>query len=101
MLRHLFRAGDSSQKPEAWRQLPLSHCIASATALFYIADVLEMAHAFVGLAPVRFLWAMKQQGLPPGLAQADIPLGDNCMIVPWVDQNVRTRHGVDMPKHVC
>jgi hypothetical protein len=52
------------------------------------ADILEMAHAFVGLAPVRFLWAMKQQGLPPGLQQADIPLGDNCIIVPWVDQNV-------------
>jgi hypothetical protein len=52
-----------------------------------------MAHAFVQLAPVRFLWAMKQQGLPPGLDQADIPLGNNCMIVPWVDQNVRNVHG--------
>lgn len=49
-----------------------------------------MAHAFVALAPLRFLWAMKQAGLPQGLQLSDIPLGDNCMIVPWVDQNVRT-----------
>lgn len=46
-----------------------------------------MAHAFVALAPLRFLWAMKQAGLPQGLQLSDIPLGDNCMIVPWVDQN--------------
>ncbi|WIA28182.1 hypothetical protein OEZ86_010747 [Tetradesmus obliquus] len=50
-------------------------------------DILEMAHAFVALAPLRFLWAMKQAGLPQGLQLSDIPLGDNCMIVPWVDQN--------------
>jgi hypothetical protein len=60
--------------------------------LFASADIVEMAHAFVGLAPVRFLWAMKQQGLPPDLEQSEIPLGDNCMIVPWVDQNVRMGH---------
>jgi hypothetical protein len=59
-----------------------------------------MAHAFVGLAPVRFLWAMKQQGLPPGLEQADIPLGNNCMIVPWVDQNVGYAHAWGMPQLV-
>jgi hypothetical protein len=60
-----------------------------------------MAHAFVGLAPVRFLWAMKQQGLPVGLDQSEIPLGDNCMILPWVDQNVRYGHGARFHWSMC
>lgn len=52
------------------------------------ADMLEMANAFVSLAPVRVLWAMKQEGLPPGLTLPELPLGDNCKVVQWADQNV-------------
>jgi hypothetical protein len=45
--------------------------------------------AFSSLSPVRVLWTMKERSLPAGMTLADLPLGGNTKVVPWVDYNVR------------
>lgn len=51
-------------------------------------DILELAAGFAELAPVRVLWPLKQRALPDGLKMEHLPLGENTLVVPWVDYNV-------------
>lgn len=50
-------------------------------------DILELAAGFAELAPVRVLWPLKQRALPDGLKMEHLPLGENTLVVPWVDYN--------------
>jgi hypothetical protein len=52
------------------------------------ADFNELAAGFAALAPTRVLWPLKQRAMPDGLRVEDLPLGDNTLVVPWVDYNV-------------
>jgi hypothetical protein len=52
-------------------------------------DFLELTAGFAALAPTRVLWPLKQRALPDGLRIEQLPLGDNTLVVPWVDYNVR------------
>lgn len=58
------------------------------TVVLSHSDMMQLARGFAALAPTRVLWAMPEQGLPDGLRQADLPLGSNTMMTPWVDYNV-------------
>lgn len=51
-------------------------------------DLVELAQGFAALAPVRVLWALPRDGMPPGLQLSDLPLNSNTKAVPWVDYNV-------------
>eukprot|EP00775_Hariotina_reticulata_P002756 gene2757-3050_t len=50
-------------------------------------DFTELSAAFSSLGPVRVLWAMKEKSLPASMTLADLPLGENTKVVPWVDYN--------------
>jgi hypothetical protein len=58
------------------------------TVVMTRTDMTELARGFVGLAPTRVLWAITERGLPDGMRLADLPLGPNTMVTPWVDYNV-------------
>jgi hypothetical protein len=51
-------------------------------------DMTELARGFAALAPTRVLWAIAEKGLPDGMRLADLPLGANTLVTPWVDYNV-------------
>jgi hypothetical protein len=51
-------------------------------------DIKELAAGFAALAPTRVLWPLKERALPDGVRIEELPLGDNTMVVPWVDYNV-------------
>jgi hypothetical protein len=51
-------------------------------------DIHELAKGFAALAPVRVVWALKPAALRLGIRIEDLPLGDNTLVVPWVDYNV-------------
>jgi hypothetical protein len=50
-------------------------------------DYVNLAQAFKDLAPTRVLWPLLPSNLPQGLTLADLPLGPNVLVVPWVDYN--------------
>jgi hypothetical protein len=52
------------------------------------ADFKELAAGFAAIAPTRVLWPLKQRAMPDGLRIEDLQLGDNTLVVPWVDYNV-------------
>ena len=56
-------------------------------------DIHELAKGFAALAPVRVVWALKPAALRPGIRIEDLPLGDNTLVVPWVDYNVGMGRG--------
>jgi hypothetical protein len=55
------------------------------------ADFTELAAGFAALAPTRVLWPLQQRAMPDGLRIEDLVLGDNTLVVPWVDYNVSQR----------
>lgn len=50
-------------------------------------DYVELAAGFSALAPTRVLWPLIPTNLPNGTRLEELPLGDNVLVVPWVDYN--------------
>lgn len=50
-------------------------------------DYVELAAGFSALAPTRVLWPLISTNLPNGTRLEELPLGDNVLVVPWVDYN--------------
>lgn len=52
-----------------------------------LVDYQELSAAFASLAPVRVLWHINTQVLPPNVDADKLPLGSNTLLVPQVDYN--------------
>jgi hypothetical protein len=59
--------------------------VSNDSSWLQLLDFRELAFGLAALAPVRVLWNL-QGGLPEGTQ--DVRLGDNTLVVGWVDYNV-------------